>query len=361
MIAIQFSQPAHAVASRGDTYGSVAKEVKKRLAGDKEKITKFETLYKEGHESLKAHSDARTLQKQVSKLVDITPGIGHIVSDDDQVYWLLQSLHQKSQITARHRQVGAWFERRGKRWHVGEVFQGTPAFRAGLQRGDEILAVNNYKFEPVYSVKNLKTAEAAFFKIKRTPWGEPTTIKVDTVVESLEESMLRATKLSVQIKRLGDKDIGYIRLWDGSSEEIRGILKHVTRKFSGKTSGMILDLRGGIGVTIEGLESFFLTGKGQTYKAPLFILVNRFTADGKQRLAHILKLQAKAMIIGERPMGAKLAGKIITLEPRSSLAFFPDTTTITALTLDKRVKDTLVYTGGHDTMLWEALKLAANK
>jgi carboxyl-terminal processing protease len=242
---------------------------------------------------------------------------------------------------------------------VGEVFEGSPAFKAGLRRGDEIVTVNGQPFEPVYSIKSLKTGVKATFNIKRTPWDKPTSIKVGTVVESLEESMLRATKLSVQIKRVGNKDFGYIRLWDSSNEEIREILKHVTKKFEGKTSAMLLDLRGGIGVSIEGLETIFTPGKGQIYKGPLFVLTNRFTADGKERLAHLLQINANAQIIGERPMGAILSGKIITLEPRSSLAFFPDRDSTERLTPNIRVKDTLVYTAGHDNLLWEALKIAS--
>lgn len=300
------------------------------------------------------------LDQAITSLLNIAPNTAHIVTDDDQVYWLLKSIYSQNVEDSYIKHIGVWFERRGTKWHVGEVFEGSPAFKAGVQRGDEVVSVDGKPFEPVLSFSTIKTAEKARMLLKRTPWDEPFNIAVNTVYDSLEQSMYSATKLSVVTKIMNKKNIGYFRLWGGSRNDQNSILKYVIDKFQNNTDSMILDLRGGIGVLPSGLESFFLKSKGQlhTYTKPLIVLVNRFTADDKKQLAAALQANKRALIIGESPMQAPLKGVTIDLEPRKKLIFVPDDQNNSPLLPDKKVKDTLVYTGGQDSLLLEALKTA---
>lgn len=343
-----------------DTYFKIAKDFAKQHENDPSITKQINSEVAEIKSKKTKIASASELELAVVKLLNIAPNTAHIVTHDDQVYWLLKAIYSEDEQESYIRHIGAWFERRGIKWHVGEVLEGSPAFTAGVRRGDEVVSVDGMPFEPVLSFNKIKTAEKAQMLLKRTPWDKPFLVAVDTVFESLEQSMYRATKLSVETKVMNKKNIGYFRLWGGNKNDQNAVLKYVTDKFQISSDSMILDLRGGIGVLPAGLESFFIDPKNESeyYSKPLIVLVNRFTADDKKQLASVLQTKKRATIIGEPPMGAPLKGAITNLEAGKNLVFIPDRNNNSPLQLDVKVKDTLVYTGGQDRLLLEALKTA---
>lgn len=351
------SQPSFG-ADHASTFEQVVKQAQSRVtATSPQSQSAFKQFVEEARKELGTKPTPQSLASATAMLVQSMSGLGHYVASDDQVYWLLKSINA-DQLSARHRHIGAFYEMRGPRWHISDVYEDSPAFKAGLRRGDHVISVNGTPFDPVTAFLGIRPGEKASVAIKRNPWDQPFVIKTATVVESLSESMLRATKRSVHIKQMGSQKIGYLRLWSAWQEEIRPIVKSVTANFESDADAMILDLRSGIGVTVGGLETYFLEGKGQTFSKPLYILVNRFTADDKETLARLLQTHKRAVVVGERPIGAVLAGQKIALAPGESMVFFPEYQSETRLVPDELVKDTLVFTDGHDALLWDALNLA---
>lgn len=221
---------------------------------------------------------------------------------------------------------------------------GTPAYRAGILAGDEIVEIEGE------STRGMRIGEVVK-KLK----GPPGTSVTITVVHpnQTEPETVSITREVIRIKTVvgdrrdendrwdfmydNDHGIGYIRLTAFSRDTPRE-LRHTLEmlKLRG-VRGLVLDLRfnpGGLLTSVIDICDMFITegtivsteGRNvakQVWEAhvqdtfdefPIAVLVNEFSASASEILAACLQDHERAVIIGERTWGKGSVQNVIELE-----------------------------------------------
>lgn len=211
---------------------------------------------------------------------------------------------------------------------IAEVYEGSPAHKAGLMAGDEILWINKT------SVK-----ETSVDKVSKLLKGIPNTnLKVIVKRFGLPDSLtfnFKREKIhipSVPYYGLVSDEVGYIRLanfTNNSDKEVEKALKRI--KSNQSVTGLILDLRsnpGGLLYEAVKIVNLFVeknrlvvSTRGQIkefdqeYKTAnhpvdteirLVVLVDRISASASEIVAGALQDMDRAIIVGERTFGKGL-------------------------------------------------------
>lgn len=222
----------------------------------------------------------------------------------------------------------------------------TPAFRAGILRGDKIIKIDGKGTE------KLTTFDAV-----RKLRGEPgTEISITVVRASLPEpkdfTLKRAVVKVDTIKdidsgrsfSLGDDKIGYVRMTQ-FGEHTTSELQEALKKLKGQgMEGLILDLRdnpGGLldqavkvcelfvprgqlvvsteGRTPQSRSEYIARGRDQFPNVKVVILVNAGSASASEIVAGCLQDLGRAFIMGEKSFGKGSVQSIVPLQDGSAL------------------------------------------
>jgi len=216
---------------------------------------------------------------------------------------------------------------------VVSPIEGTPAFKAGIRAGDQIIMIGDK------STKDLSIMGAV--KLIRGPKGS----KVELTIrrEGLEKPIdFQITRDVIPIRSVRSSflpfDIGYIRVSNFQSntgQELSKALKEMEDKR--KLKGLILDLRnnpgGLLSQAIEVADEFLDSGlivsiKGRDKKEeksiahkntrsrryPMIVLVNEGSASAAEIVAGALQDNKKALVLGTSTFGK---GSVQTLLPLS--------------------------------------------
>ncbi|MFP6281062.1 S41 family peptidase [Helicobacter pylori] len=199
--------------------------------------------------------------------------------------------------------------------------EGTPAYKAGVKSGDNILKINNE------STLSMSIDDA--INLMR---GKPKTPIQITVVRKNEPKPLvfniirDIIKLpSVYVKKIKETPYLYVRVSGFDKNVTKSVLEGL--KANPKTKGIVLDLRGNPGGLLNqavGLSNLFIkegvlvSQKGKNkeenleYKAngrapytnlPIAVLVNGGSASASEIVAGALQDHKRAVIIGEKTFG----------------------------------------------------------
>jgi carboxyl-terminal processing protease len=206
---------------------------------------------------------------------------------------------------------------------VNDVIEDSPAFRAGLECGDTIVAIDG---KSAAGVTNEKAAE----KI-RGQAGTQVLLSIKRGDRTFDTTIVRAqvTVPAVTAKILKG-NVGYIRLStfmpDEASIEFRSALHKLA-----ETNGLIIDLRanpgGLLANAVEIADMLMEHGKIVTTVSrsrrltdacqgdsvtdqPLVLLVDRDSASASEILAGALKDNGRAMLVGTRTYGKGLVQEI---------------------------------------------------
>jgi carboxyl-terminal processing protease len=217
----------------------------------------------------------------------------------------------------------------------------TPAFRAGLLAGDQIVKIGDQW------TKNITIMEAV--KLMR---GKPgTEISISIMRNNFDKPQDFTLKReiiqikSVKSRLLGD-GIGYIRLTqfqERTAAELRDALDHLHQEAGGKLQGLILDLRNnpgglldqavevsdtflsnGLIVYTEGREEgsqmrFSAHAQGTEPDYPMVALINGGSASASEIVAGALHDHKRALILGVQSFGKGSVQTIIPLSDGSGL------------------------------------------
>ncbi|WP_165538174.1 S41 family peptidase [Helicobacter pylori] len=199
--------------------------------------------------------------------------------------------------------------------------EGTPAYKAGVKSGDNILKINNE------STLSMSIDDA--INLMR---GKPKTPIQITVVRKNEPKPLVFNIVrdiikipSVSVKKIKDTPYLYVRVSGFDKNVTKSVLDGL--KANPKTKGIVLDLRGNPGGLLNqavGLSNLFIkegilvSQKGKNkeenleYKAngrapytnlPVVVLVNGGSASASEIVAGALQDHKRAIIIGEKTFG----------------------------------------------------------
>ncbi|MER3446513.1 MAG: peptidase S41 [Candidatus Dadabacteria bacterium] len=219
--------------------------------------------------------------------------------------------------------------------------EGTPAAKAGIKPGDQIIAIDEK------STHGMIADEAV--KILRGPEGSPVKITVKSKDSEAPRDITLIREIihvkSVESKLL-DNGIGYVKLsqfQDKTSDELKKAIERLESKNGGILKGLILDLRNnpggllteavevadqfvneGLIVSVRGRAEdqsteYYATKKANFRSYPLVVLVNKGSASASEVVAEALQDDKRAVILGTKTFGKGSVQTIIRLEDGSGL------------------------------------------
>ena len=234
----------------------------------------------------------------------------------------------------------------GEPLHVVMPIAGTPGFRAGLQAGDKIMAVDGVPTIdlPIDKIIDMIVGErgtTVVLRVLRRGTSQP--VDMPIVRDTIKIASVKGWRLKPDGKWDYMLDtryrIGYIRLARFSEETAADMveaLKELRRQ--GATSA-ILDLRlnpGGLlnaavrttnefvdegkivstrGRNERGIE-FKANWRGQYVDGPLIVLIDEYSASAAEIVSGALKDIGRAVIVGQRSYGKGSVQKVLHISPR---------------------------------------------
>ncbi|PSB25653.1 peptidase S41 [Stenomitos frigidus ULC18] len=229
--------------------------------------------------------------------------------------------------------IGAYTRDVDGKTFVRAVLDGSPAAKAGLKVGDQLLSVEGQPFQPVKSFAD-KADRPVSIRVQRTPDTAPQTIAVTPKRLDPTTMFLDAMKASVQVIDRGSKKIGYVHIWSYADDIYQRQLEQELSDRLSQVDGLVWDLRDGWG----GAEPSYLNpftapaptvtftnrdgtkgGFNLPWKKPVVMLVNQGSRSGKEILAYGFRQFRVGKIVGSKTAGAVLAGRAYIMQDGSLL------------------------------------------
>lgn len=219
--------------------------------------------------------------------------------------------------------------------------EGTPAAKAGIKPGDQIIAIDGKPTQGMIADEAVK--------ILRGPKGSPVKITVKSKGSETPRDVTLIREIihvkSVEPKLL-DNGIGYVKLsqfQEKTSDELTKAIEKLESKNKGLLKGLILDLRNnpggllteavevadqfvneGLIVSVRGRAEdqsteYYATKKANFYNYSLVVLVNKGSASASEVVAEALQDDKRAVILGTKTFGKGSVQTIIRLDDGSGL------------------------------------------
>ncbi|MCC5650308.1 S41 family peptidase [Nostoc sp. XA013] len=209
---------------------------------------------------------------------------------------------------------------------TSSILDESPATKAGLKVGDQILSVDGYPYHPIHSFAG-KAGQTVKMLIQRSPeLSSQQEIAVVPKIFDPSTMFLQAQTASIKLIEQDGKKVGYIHIWSNAAdpyqqqlqdELIYGRLKNA--------DGLVLDLRDGWGggdvsylnmFTAKHHLSVTNIPRNQSrytynyqWKKPVVMLVNSGSRSSKEILAFGFQQSKIGPVIGTQTAGAVLAGR----------------------------------------------------
>ncbi len=221
-----------------------------------------------------------------------------------------------------------------------QTLPGTPSNKAGIQAGDELLAVNNIairSLEPEQIIQLLTEARQQKVSVYIRRQGSPRLLQFTLTPELVDSP-------SVDRVFMLKPGCGYIRIasWDlQTAKQIRDAVQ----KLGGESlKGLVIDLRnnpgGVVKAALDAAAMFLqpgqriLTARGRTseveaanvpakatpYRFPMAVLINEKTASASEILSGALQDHDRAVIVGLPSYGKGLVQSVMPLSGGTGLA-----------------------------------------
>jgi len=217
----------------------------------------------------------------------------------------------------------------------------TPAYRAGILAGDQIIKIDGE------STKNFTLMDSV--KRLRGPRGSKVTITImrEGFTKPKEYTLVRDVIPVRSVRHeLLEKNYGYIRLsqfQEKTDDEFEKAMKALEEESKGTLKGLVLDLRNnpgglldqavkiadrfidsGLIVSVEGRKEdqkmkFYAHPDGSASRYPLVVLVNGGSASGAEIVAGAIQDQGRGILVGTQTFGKGSVQTIIPLKDGSGL------------------------------------------
>jgi carboxyl-terminal processing protease len=281
----------------------------------------FATLFKEVNTYYVDEVNVnRLMQKAIDAMLsDLDPYTNYISEDRIEDY--------RSMTTGRYAGIGATIRTQEGKCVIVLPYSGSPAQKAGLKIGDQIVAINGVptqgkNSDEVSTLLKGQSGTSVELEILRPVTGERKTI-------SIKREEIRVS--NVPYFGMLNEQVGYIQLSDftmGASEEVRAAMDSLKKAGA---RAFILDLRnnpGGLlseainvvnlfipkselvvstkGKISEWNKEYFTLNAPYDLESPLAILVNNRSASASEIVAGALQDYDRAILIGQRTFGKGL-------------------------------------------------------
>ena len=264
-----------------------------------------------------------------------------ISSLDQHSAYLNPEIYQELQVDTRGRFGGVGLEitmRNGAITIVSPIEDG-PAARAGIQPGDQLLAIGD--------VPTTGSSLVEAIHRLRGPVGSRVTLKIgragasEPLLETLTREIIRIQ--SVRSSRISGR-YGYVRIsqfQERTASDLERDLQSLQQ--TGSLDGLVLDLRNnpggllsqavriaqvfldsGIVLSAKGRaanqsQTYYAKSDGEWHKLPVIVLVNHGSAAGSEVVAAALQANRRAQLVGSHTFGNGTIQTIIPIGDHAAL------------------------------------------
>ncbi len=218
---------------------------------------------------------------------------------------------------------------------VSAVLDGSPAEKAGLKVGDQILSVDGRPFQPIDSFAG-KAGQEVKLSIQRSPTPDSQQeIAIAPKMLDATTMFLDAMQASTQVIEREGKKIGYVHIWSYAGDQYQQQLEEELIYGRLKDAdGFVLDLRDGWGGAPQTALNIY-TGQDlavtniprnrtrNTYhsqwKKPVVMLVNEGSRSAKEILALGFQQYRIGPVVGSKTAGGVVAGRPFLMQDGSLL------------------------------------------
>jgi carboxyl-terminal processing protease len=247
--------------------------------------------------------------------------------------------------------IGHFSVRIDGRDFVDLVLEGSPADRAGLRVGDELLDVDGAPYHAVRSFRG-KVGHRVGVRIRRSKDGPPETLAVRVMSIAPLLAFRAATRASARVIERDGRRIGYVHVWASVGEESAAALRDAVRTLTDEhdppghpqqpkedgplklrrppppLDGLIVDMRGKIGGSAGNAGRYLdiLDARGPLVRSrkgapdPLralrgrtAVLIDHHTRSTGELFVHAYKRERQGPLIGTRTAGAVSAGRAFAM------------------------------------------------
>jgi carboxyl-terminal processing protease len=237
--------------------------------------------------------------------------------------------------------VGVEIDARGDFLTVLVPFAGSPAARAGVRAGDEILQIDGHDARGMdvdEAIRRMRGRPGTRVRITLRRRGVTEPVRVELVREIIRVNSVESRELP--------EGVGYIAIksfQDRTSDEVSQAIDRLTRAAGGRLRGLVLDLRYNPGGLLDEAvfvadqflrDGVIVTTRGRNGQAQdeararapgtrpdfaMVVLVNGYSASAAEIVAGALQDHRRALVVGERTFGKGSVQSVIDLPDGGAL------------------------------------------
>jgi carboxyl-terminal processing protease len=327
--------------------------------------------------------------------------------DDPRYYVTLDALNgapgTRDLIFERFWGIGPYFPGIGiftadvdGRHFIDGVLEGSPADRAGLKYGDELLAVDGRPYSPITAFRD-KIGRTADVEIRRTRDAASRRYAIPVIPLVPSAAFADATRASARVIEKDGRRVGYVRVWAiNEARSLRAALAVLNPESGGEGKALdllVVDLRGRVGGNTgaagqmldmlgtgskpywgtlrftdrSGKETVPSADSSRSQVKPFsgrsVILIDHQTRSAGEIVAHGYKRSGFGAVFGTPTAGAVTSGTPIAMPggfmlyvAATKLAFDGESLEGVGVKPDHRVERPLPYAAGADPVLDAAVE-----
>lgn len=238
--------------------------------------------------------------------------------------------------------IGHFTARIDGRDFIDLLLEGSPAARAGLKVGDEIVAVDGAPHHQIRSFRG-KIGHEVRVTVRRTRDGPTETIPMKVMAIAPLHAFREATRASARVIERDGRRIGYVHVWASVGDESGNALQSALQKLGVNTrsersrrggqeappplDGLIVDMRGKIGGTATTATRYLelldprgpLLGSREkqrpstSVRGRTAVLIDHHTRSTAELFVHAYKREKQGPLVGTRTAGAVSAARAFAM------------------------------------------------